>query len=368
MISRGRRRLRVERKVRLDGFLFAGLMLALSTQSVAHQDALARFESNIAQSDRWQVRMARADVPGSDHRMAFAALMGPGVPDGTRVRVDPTMTGSIPRDGINRAGKADRVARSGKSDFGAGVLMESTALFAPAEATARMPRMAFLLPEKKPVAPAAKATAVAKATTGNDGAKTVEASAKSTALAYADPDAGAAEAPFDAVMKDKSRGNVVLDPKIDASHAWVNYALPKNAKTPGEVKCLATAIYFEARGEPELGRIAVAQVVLNRLKNPAYPNTICGVVYQNKNQRNRCQFSFACDGISDRITERGPWAEAQALATKIVNDDRTLFLSDVGAATHYHANYVRPRWARTMKKMDKIGRHIFYKTKNGGWS
>jgi spore germination cell wall hydrolase CwlJ-like protein len=108
--------------------------------------------------------------------------------------------------------------------------------------------------------------------------------------------------------------------------------------------------------------------VLNRLKNPAYPNTVCGVVYQNKNQHNRCQFSFACDGIPDRITERKPWAEAQALATKIVNDDRTLYLADVGAATHYHANYVRPRWARSMKKMDKIGRHIFYQTRYGGWS
>ncbi len=70
-----------------------------------------------------------------------------------------------------------------------------------------------------------------------------------------------------------------------------------------ELKCLATAIYFEARGEPEEGQLAVAQVVLNRVKNPAYPNTICGVVYQNKTKRNRCQFSFACDGRSDRITD-----------------------------------------------------------------
>jgi spore germination cell wall hydrolase CwlJ-like protein len=169
-------------------------------------------------------------------------------------------------------------------------------------------------------------------------------------------------------MAKKAVGPVVLDPKIDANHAWLNDPLPPNTKSATEVRCLATAIYFEARGEPEEGRIAVAQVVLNRVKNPAYPNTICGVVYQNKNYRNACQFSFACDGIVDRINDRESWSEAQALATRILNDDRTLYLSDVGAATHYHANYVRPRWARTMSKVDKIGRHIFYKTRNGGWS
>ena len=193
--------------------------------------------------------------------------------------------------------------------------------------------------------------------------------AKTTALAYANPDgADATDKIFDAVMaKKKSSGPVVLDPNIDANHAWVNDPLPASVHSASEVKCLATAIYFEARGEPERGQIAVAQVVLNRLKNPAYPNTICGVVYQNKNQRNRCQFSFACDGIPDRITERGAWAASQSLATKILNDNRTMFLSDVGAATHYHASYVRPRWARSMKKVDKIGRHIFYKTMDGGW-
>ena len=115
------------------------------------------------------------------------------------------------------------------------------------------------------------------------------------------------------------------------------------------------------------GQIAVAQVVLNRLKNPAYPSTICSGVYQNRNVRDGCQFSFACDGIPDRITDRRSWAESQNLATKIVNDEQAMFLPDVGAATHYHASYVRPRWARTMKKVDKIGRHIFYKTLYGGW-
>jgi spore germination cell wall hydrolase CwlJ-like protein len=84
--------------------------------------------------------------------------------------------------------------------------------------------------------------------------------------------------------------------------------------------------------------------------------------------RNRCQFSFACDGIRDVITDKRAWAQSQALARKVLNDDKNLYMSDVGAATHYHATYVRPRWARTLEKMKKIGRHIFYKTYGGGWS
>jgi spore germination cell wall hydrolase CwlJ-like protein len=186
-----------------------------------------------------------------------------------------------------------------------------------------------------------------------------------TLLAYAPADdAPSEEAPFEAVMGKRLNGVTLLDPNIDVNHAWLNSAIPASARSATELKCLATAIYFEARGESEKGQIAVAQVVLNRLKNPAYPNTICGVVYQNKNKRNRCQFSFACDGITDRISDKRSWATSQALARRVLNDDRTLYMADIGAATHYHATYVKPRWARSMKRMDKIGRHIFYKTKS----
>jgi spore germination cell wall hydrolase CwlJ-like protein len=92
------------------------------------------------------------------------------------------------------------------------------------------------------------------------------------------------------------------------------------------------------------------------------------VVYQNKDQRNRCQFSFACDGRPDRVTDKSAWDDALRLARKVVNDQSNAYLTDVGAATHYHATYVRPRWARTMTKVDKIGRHVFYKTRYGGWT
>ncbi len=161
--------------------------------------------------------------------------------------------------------------------------------------------------------------------------------------------------------------NVVI-PDAPATHAWVNNPLPASADTESELKCLATAIYFEARGEPEEGQLAVAQVVLNRVKNPAYPNTICGVVYQNKSKRNRCQFSFACDGRADRISDKAAWTRAEELAKKSVEQQSATFIEEVGSATHYHATYVRPRWAGRMTKTDKIGHHIFYNTRRGGWS
>jgi spore germination cell wall hydrolase CwlJ-like protein len=156
--------------------------------------------------------------------------------------------------------------------------------------------------------------------------------------------------------------------KIDArgEHAWVTNKIPKSSYTKKQKTCLANAIYFESRSEPETGQIAVAQVVMNRVKNPAYPDSICGVVYQNQNMRNACQFSFACDGIPDRVRSKKAWDLAVKLANEVINEE--VWLKDVGSATHYHATYVRPKWAKTMKKADKIGLHIFYKTYGGGWS
>jgi spore germination cell wall hydrolase CwlJ-like protein len=125
-----------------------------------------------------------------------------------------------------------------------------------------------------------------------------------------------------------------------------------------ERKCLATAIYFEARGEPKSGQAAVAQVILNRVDTDAYPDTICGVVYQNKHRRNACQFSFACDGRPDVPRDTRAWAKAEAV-TEDVLDGRGHVLQ-VSAATHYHADYVSPRWAPKLKRLSKVGRHIFY--------
>ena len=350
MVVRGRQRRRIRgRWSGLGRLVLAGLLLSLSTQELAHQDWTDHDGGRLAERSRH---------------------IAPSV--------DPTVTGSIASyELINRASKSDRVVTQRPQAITAGAL-KVPSLFAAPDADTASPRMAFVLAvaetsavaandPTKSAAPAVKPVSAEKATVSS--IPTPVAKPQQTALAYADPDAGqqATNKIFDAVMARKSRGAVVLDPNIDPLHAWVNYALPSNVRSPSEVKCLATAMYFEARGEPERGQIAVAQVVLNRLKNPTYPNTICAVVYQNKNIRNGCQFSFACDGIPDRITDRRAWTASQALATKILNDDRTMFLADVGAATHYHANYVRPHWARAMKKVDKIGHHIFYKTRDGGW-
>ncbi|HEV7344951.1 MAG TPA: cell wall hydrolase [Devosia sp.] len=130
-----------------------------------------------------------------------------------------------------------------------------------------------------------------------------------------------------------------------------------------ELWCLATAIYFEARGETYRGQVAVAQVVLNRVQDHRYPDTICGVVFQNQSRRNACQFSFACDGIPETINDRRSWAQAEDIAERFTAGE--LYLTEVSNATHYHATYVRPAWAPRMTKLTQVGLHVFYKFKSG---
>jgi spore germination cell wall hydrolase CwlJ-like protein len=125
-----------------------------------------------------------------------------------------------------------------------------------------------------------------------------------------------------------------------------------------EENCLARAIYFEARSESEMGQLAVARVVLNRTKNPDFPKTICGVVYQGSNRRNSCQFSFACDGLPDDVRQPAAWAQAKRVAQRALAGESSHKI--MSAATNYHADYVRPKWAKSMRKLVKIGRHIFY--------
>ncbi len=130
-----------------------------------------------------------------------------------------------------------------------------------------------------------------------------------------------------------------------------------------EVWCMATAIYFEARSESYRGQVAVGQVVMNRVAHRLYPDTICGVVFQNQNKRNACQFSFACDGIPERVTEQKAWDQAMIIAKDVIAGKE--YLTEVGYSTHYHATYVYPHWAPRMKKNTKIGLHVFYQFKRG---
>lgn len=125
-----------------------------------------------------------------------------------------------------------------------------------------------------------------------------------------------------------------------------------------EENCLARAVYFESRSESDMGQLAVAKVILNRVKNPDFPKTICGVVYQGSGSRNSCQFSFACDGLPDDVKSPASWAHAKSIAERAINNDPAIAM--LGNAVNYHADYVNPRWSRTMKRLIKIGHHIFY--------
>ena len=130
-------------------------------------------------------------------------------------------------------------------------------------------------------------------------------------------------------------------------------------------KCLANAVYFEARGEPLRGQKAVAQVVINRVFSGRYPGDICGVVFQNANRHLACQFTFACKGKNlSRITEPRMWRRALRIASEIL--DGKIWLTEVGRATHYHARWVHPRWVREMAKLYRFGVHTFYRPRAWG--
>ncbi len=130
-----------------------------------------------------------------------------------------------------------------------------------------------------------------------------------------------------------------------------------------ELRCMATAIYFEVRDEPVKGQIAVAQVIMNRIRSPFYPKTICGVVYQGERNRHGCQFSFTCTGKNNSVKEKPEWATAVKLAKEVIAGE--VWLNEVGYATHYHATYVHPPWRFELDKITQIGGHIFYKMKPG---
>ncbi len=134
------------------------------------------------------------------------------------------------------------------------------------------------------------------------------------------------------------------------------------ARTPLDqmrsLDCLAQAIYYEARSETEDGQRAVAQVVLNRMRHPTYPSTVCGVVYQGSERSTGCQFSFTCDG-SLAIPARGfAWDRARRLAAEALAGK---VYASVGYSTHYHTVAVLPYWASSLAKTAVIGAHIFYR-------
>ncbi|MFO1107930.1 MAG: cell wall hydrolase [Bradyrhizobium sp.] len=190
--------------------------------------------------------------------------------------------------------------------------------------------------------------------------------------AVADPDMKImASLPVDADAPVKIGEGISFAPKGEVN------ADNQRAKTPAErlglfdeksraksEKCLAEAVYFEARGEAVRGQIAVAQVILNRAFSGKYPDTVCGVVYQNKHRHLACQFTFACDGHPDVIREPDMWDRAQKIAKAML--DGQLWLPEVDRSTHYHAYWVRPSWVSEMKRNWKYGVHTFYRPRKWG--
>ena len=124
-----------------------------------------------------------------------------------------------------------------------------------------------------------------------------------------------------------------------------------------ELLCLALAVYHEARSEPFLGQVAVAEVVLNRAESARYPDEVCEVVTQGGTARHRCQFSYYCDGKPETPYNRNAWRRSVAIAKLTRNG---VISADVEAATHYHATYVSPYWRTHYERVATIGQHIFY--------
>jgi len=126
---------------------------------------------------------------------------------------------------------------------------------------------------------------------------------------------------------------------------------------PRELDCLTDAVYFEARGESPRGQAAVAQVVMNRVANPKFPKTVCGVVFQGA-ATHGCQFSFVCDGSMRRGREAAAWDRARRIAQRALSG---VALADIGKATHFHTTGVQPDWGPQMLRVAQVGLHVFYR-------
>ena len=363
-----------------------GIWIGFPT-AAAYQDMASLVSGIEGDGTRWNAFVEKAaagsvhaaEMPFVDADATTASISGSGIsaPGIGKVSLRSRIANPVPdEDRIVRSGKQGRIVQvvpaAPPRTFDAGSLFRRTSLLVGPKT--EDVRMAFVIPEirgkeveiaaafymkhdkkRDPGVPSVLASLIT-----ND-----KADVLATAYAPAEPDYASAS-PFLSLLKDPNDTGRFIPPVTDGDHAWMSKPLPPSVFSAKEQKCLANAIYFEARGETLRGQAAVAQVVLNRVRNPAYPATICGVVYQNQNLKNRCQFSFACDGKKDRIANAKSYKIAGEIAMAVTAGK--IFLPEVASSTHYYAQYVSPRWARSMEKMKKIGLHIFYRTYGGGWS
>jgi Cell Wall Hydrolase len=171
-----------------------------------------------------------------------------------------------------------------------------------------------------------------------------------TKLGLAVPEGPLAEAPSSPAAPITERQIAAAPPFVETTYA------PDAAARARE--CLTAAVYYEARSEAPDGQRAVAQVVLNRVRNRAFPNTVCGVVYQGSNRRTGCQFSFTCDGSLYRPREPGAWDRARSIADAALSGS---VFAGVGSATSYHTTAILPWWAPSLARVTTIGAHVFYR-------
>ena len=147
----------------------------------------------------------------------------------------------------------------------------------------------------------------------------------------------------------------VRRPSEWTSSKLLSLPVPKSNK---QMSCLAEALYFEARGEPIKGQLAVGEVILNRVEDTRYPSSICKVINQGTGRRFACQFTYTCDGKLETVNERKPYELALKIAKILMTThDRRL----TRGSTHYHSYYVNPRWSKKFERVAKFGRHIFYR-------
>ncbi|KJS17633.1 MAG: ATP-binding protein [Hoeflea sp. BRH_c9] len=376
---------------RLSAPVVFGLAAFLATPSMtSHADMATMLAGSEASDARWKTFLTAspagsiqaAELEFADPILTSSIASGAGVtlPNGDKIAFMGKIGAADPRpdaDRVTRHLKRGRVIAVAPvqppKDFSAGSVLErQSGLFQPSLDAKNT--MAFLKPDirgqefeiatafyvsgkqkAQPQVPAMLASLVT-----NDNPDIL-------ATAYAPPKPDyAKQSPFSSVLRDQPQRGRFIPPVGKYDHDWAQTALPATAFSESEQRCLAAGIYFEARGEAVKGQAAVAQVILNRVRNPTYPNTVCGVVYQNESWRNRCQFSFACDGIKDRVKSPRHWDMAEEIA--LATTAGKIWLSEVGSSTHYHATYVRPPWARKMRKVGQIGLHVFYITYGGGWS
>lgn len=154
------------------------------------------------------------------------------------------------------------------------------------------------------------------------------------------------------------RLNAALPAVASAIEPAAPFHMSPGAERRKAERCLTQAIYYEAALESRKGKEAVAQVVLNRVRDPNFPRSVCGVVFQGADLPTGCQFSFTCDGSMARGPAAWAWRQSQDVARKALDGH---VAAEVGTATHYHADYVLPYWGTSLVKLGQIGRHIFYR-------